>query len=723
MTEDTTDFSTDWRFHPGDAEGAEQIDFDDAGWTEVVLPHSWNAEDTFTPGRGYYRGAGWYRKRFDLPAESAGKKAFVEFGAGFAVADVWINAQFAGHFMGGFTGFQVDATPFVGQGENLVAVKLDNSHDPDVLPGKEVPDYNLYGGLYREATLVIKDRLYIPQHGVTITTPSVWSYVATVCVEVAVQNEDDDAKECACAVSVNAPNGNTVAEARETRQIEAQSGAVFTLELPEIPDPALWSPDSPNIHTAHVAVTHGTSVKDSIAVRFGIRWFRFAEQKGFALNGRRLQLRGVNRHQDYPGLGNAVPRRLQVRDAELIKEMGANFVRTSHYPQHPAFLDACDRLGILVYEEIASWQHIGGERFFDNAEAMLREMIARDKNHPSIILWGLLNEGRSRELFDRLNAAAHEADPTRPTIYAENRPEEGKELGTVFVPDVLGINYKVPHLDEIRAALPGLNLLSSEHTNADHAQRGELDAEISQAEKLKADLDAIEARSFMAGSALWSMHDYGTDYEPVWPIQHSGILDAHRLPKEGYHYLRIRWSAKPTVHICGHWTWPGHEGATRTVTVLTNCDIVELFHNGRSLGPRMGRGMTQWDVPYEPGDLQAVGHKDELIVSHTVRTARAPAELKLEALPDKLVADGSDAAQLTVRVVDIEGVTVPQAGEEVAFDVEGPGVLRGIGGQPRVALIAGVGRTIVQATTIPGLIMVRALYPGLDIASIKLAAS
>ncbi|HEO69885.1 MAG TPA: hypothetical protein ENN80_01380, partial [Candidatus Hydrogenedentes bacterium] len=459
LPRDIRDFSRDWRFRLGDVADGESAALDDRDWALVTLPHTWNADDTFTPTRGYHRGVGWYRKRFMLPDEARGKKVFIEFDAAFAVAEVWVNGEHMGPFMGGFTGFSLDATPYLDLGVNLIAILVNNTHDPDVLPGRETPDYNLYGGLYREARLVIRDRLHIPEHGVVLTTPTVSDHIATLSAGVLVHNEREEAEEYTCTVSVLDAERRLVIEKREAQWLQAGSERVVLFQFPGIRRPHLWSPEDPYVHTVVTTVEQGKTIVDNDLQPLGFRWYEFTRDAGLVFNGKPLKLRGVNRHQDYPGLGNALPQRLQVRDAEIIKGMGANFVRTSHYPQHPAFLAACDFLGLLVYEEIASWQYIGGERFKRNAEAMLRQMIARDRNHPSVILWGLLNEGRDRDFFARLSAAAHRADPTRPTIYAENRPEEGKQLGSVSTPDVLGINYKLPHIDDIRKALPDARLL------------------------------------------------------------------------------------------------------------------------------------------------------------------------------------------------------------------------------------------------------------------------
>jgi beta-galactosidase len=443
-----------------------------------------------------------------------------------------------------------------------------------------------------------------------------------------------------------------------------------------------------------VTLTAGGEAADQVESRFGLRWYEFDRDRGFILNGEQLRLVGMNRHQDYPGLGNALAPRLQRADAEIIKAMGANFIRMSHYPQHPAFLDACDELGICLYAEIASWQFIGGPKFFDNAEAMLRAMIRRDANHPSIILWGLLNEGRNKPLFERLNAAAHEEDSSRPTVYADNNIEEGIERGTVWVPDVLGINYEIDRLDALREKLPGRKLLCSEHANAVTRDPADPVERAQQTDRINGELEILGARPWMTGSALWCMHDYGTDYEVSRPVQRSGALDEYRRPKESFYLLCARWRKDPVVHIEGHWNHA--PGETRQVRVYTNCETVALRLNGKELGSRGDGFVRTWEVPFEPGVLEAVGVKGGVEARHEVRTHGAPAKLLLEAGAETLDAAG-DACWLTAALYDSKGARVLSGQHEVTFTASGPVRIRGVGGRPVVSTIAGVAQIAITA--------------------------
>ncbi len=718
---DTLQFSMGWRFRLGeydDPGGGQSIRIFDQGdgWDPVNLPHSFNAENTFVPVRGYYRGIGWYRKHLQLSQEQVSRKVFLEFAAAFSVADLWVNENHIGQFMGGFTGFSADVTPFVHPGDNLVAVKVTNAHDPDVLPGKDIPDYDLYGGIYRKATLVIKNRLYIPQYGIRVTTPKVSESAAVVHVTAKARNDYPNQRTCNAVIQLRDPAGTVVAEKTLGATLAPGVDKTFDVTFDPITNPALWSVDNPRLYTCRVRLNDGDNPSDEDSTTFGIRWYEFKENDGFFLNGKRVEIRGMNRHQDYPGLGNALLHHNQVRDAEILKETGANFVRCSHYPQHPVFLDACDRLGILVYEEIATWQYIGGEQFIRNAEAMMRQMIARDANHPSIILWGMMNEGRSKEMFERLKAVAHSADPTRLTVYAENNPDEGMKLGTVEVPDVLGINYQTERIDKLHAALPHCRLVTSEHSNVS-AVRGDYDGEMKQLDQVKANLDILESRRYMAGSTLWCMHDYGTDYFPVWPEQHSGALDSTRLPKELWYYLKSRWTTEPMVHLCGHWTWPGQEGKPRIVTVVTNCPSVELFLGDRSQGVRKGENPMRWTVDYERSPLKAVGACGGHELTDELRPAGPPAKVDISANPGTIEVIHTDVSEITLSIRDAQGTLVPASGE-VHFDVAGPGVLRGVAGAPAAKIAAGLGRIILQTGTAPGDITVTAHFENLPPASV-----
>jgi len=693
----------------------------------VNLPHTWNATDSFTPSRGYWRGVGWYRKTFLTQKEWRGRRVLLELAGFFCTAQVWLNQKCIRYDEDGFTGQFYDLTQFLnpaGQ-ENTLAIRIDSRHDPELLPGREVPDYLLYGGIYREVRLHLTSHTHIAEQGISFTTPEVSPEHALCRIATEITGLAPDTLPVHSVHKIHCilldPDGNPAGEI----STDFHTPGTIHQDI-HLRNPRLWSVDEPQLYMLiselQAQTSQGWTLIDRMETPVGIRFFEFQVNGDFLLNGKKVLLRGVNRHQDIGGLGNAMPKRLQALDAELIKDLGGNFVRLSHYPQHPDFLDACDRLGILAYAEIASWQHIGGARFMSNAESMMRAMIRRDRNHASILLWGLLNEGRSKSLFERLHIVAHECDPTRPTVYAENEPEEGLRLGTVDIPDVLGLNYKLPHLDELRAMLPDKKLFSSEHTNADFCKRGNWELEDRYLTRLEADLEILAAHPFMAGGTLWCMHDYATDYAPTWPHHFSGVMDHVRLYKEPAYLLRAWWRTDLNVHIAGHWTFPGEEGREKTVRVLSNGDWVELCLNNTSLGAKSGGRMLEWNVPYQPGKLVARAWRGQETVEHILETGGPASALLLTADPDEILADAQDAALVTVCLVDAQGRRVPE-NRAVALAIDGPAALRTVGGLPVVLLSAGVGRFAVQSSGESGRVTIRAGTIGASESRVEIQAA
>ena len=683
------DFRSNWRFRLGDVKGADDPGLDDSKWDRATLPHSFNAGDTFVQKRGYYRGPAWYRKTFSTPRR--GRRVFIRFDAAWGKVQVFLNGVDLGLFKDGLTGFELELTRHLVGGDNLLAIRVDNSHDPSILPGKPIPDYNIYGGLCGEVWLVEKSTVFFPWRSLIITTPEVNADRAIVDVVSGVVGHGAG-REARAQATITDAGGKTIAETGEVLPGLTDS---FSFHI-EVPSPSLWSPDEPNLYRIDMDLFIDGEVVDSQHERFGIREFRFDENQGFSLNGERLQLRGVNRHQDFPGLGNALTPGLNRLDARLIKEMGGNFVRTSHYPQSPHFLGACDELGILVYEEITSWQFIGGEDFLASADSQMAAMVRRDRNHPSVILWGMMNEGRSKKMFERLKQTSMENDPTRPTIYADNKLGDGVSQGTVFIPHVLGINYKLESIDAFHSAYPNIKLLVSEHTNADNTVRGDGEIERIQSERISADLDIIESRAFISGSVLWSMHDYGTDYEPVWPLQKSGVLDAYRNPKEAYHMIKSRWGREPFIHLASDWCRGHSPGDEVDVRVYSNCPEVELVLNGDSLGERTGENPARWTVVYSPGELMALGRDGTgRQVEDLMASPGEPEGIDLSPTPG-IAADGGDVVIVGARVIDAEGNTVPGYGDPITFELKGPGEIIGIGGSPSQIPLNGLANILVR---------------------------
>lgn len=641
-----------WRFHKGAVDQGCEAGLDDSRWETVSIPHTWNVDDSFdTRGSddgfditfGYYRGPAWYRKTIFVPKEDEGRRLHVRFEAANKVADVWVNGQHVGNHIGGYSGFQFDITPYVAFGEeNLIAVRVDNSYNYDIPP--QSADYTMYGGIYRDAYLVKTAPAYIRR--AQIATPEVSDERAALVTTALLVNTAETEFTGELEIVITDPHGVEVAATSVPVALGAGSSGEVAAHVKDLPRPLLWSPDSPSLYAARVRLKQEHAVADAITERFGLRWFSFDPDKGFFLNGKRLQLKGVNRHQDRQGYGNALPNSLHVKDIEMIKSMGANFLRLAHYPQDPAVLDACDRLGLLVWEEIPVVRSVGKERFRENAKVMLREMITEHYNHPSVIVWGLMNEVIRRqpkdqlhwsvELCQELHDLAHQLDPYRKTVQAQYK-EEGTNIGDIT--DIRGWNRYFgwyygsfedfgPFIDEERQRYPHRMLIISEYgagsgrgRHVETPARGDFSEEW-QVAFHKAYWRQISERPWIAGSCAWLMFDFASDEKggSIRHINQKGLVDFGRNPKDVFYFYQSVWTEEPMVYIVSH-TWlerSGERGESKAIEVFSNCDRVELFLNEVSLGSKTAP--FTWDVVFEEGKngLHAVGMKEDTAVEDAI---------------------------------------------------------------------------------------------------------
>ena len=430
-----------WKFKrqasPGSATepefvGAEQFDYNDSSWARVWLPHTCDASaDNPFVTSGHFRGIGWYRKNFEVPWEQGDRRFRLQFKGVFQVAEVWVNGQPAGQHVGGYTSFGFDVTESLVRGrQNLVAVKVDDVLNPFVAPAQETNVAN-YGGIYRTVSLQAMNSLHVRHNGVWVTVEGN-EKAPIVRVRTWVLNQSQSPRAVRLEHRVAGSDGEPGADLYASATVQPGEEKFFDQRTQVLTGPHFWSPDSPYLYQMVTTVWQGERDVDRCATRFGIRFLRHDTARGFVLNGLPINLHGVNRRQDYGFLGDAVPEAIAVRDVRLMKEMGVNFLRTSHYPQDPAVLEACDQLGILVWEEVPNIKvHVyhppedGGEPVYttrfprplvDNIEQQLKEMVERDRNHPSIIIWGLaddLSRYQYPEDFVELSNAAHALDPTR----------------------------------------------------------------------------------------------------------------------------------------------------------------------------------------------------------------------------------------------------------------------------------------------------------------------
>jgi beta-galactosidase len=734
-----TSFDEDWSFAKGDFSDAPSASFVESGWSKLNVPHDWSIAGPFSQnepsgGSGGYAptGIAWYRKEFHLDRQFAHKRLSILFDGVYQQSEVWINGQSLGMRPYGFISFGYDFTPWVHFGEqpNLLAVRVDNSLQPN-------SRWYTGSGIYRHVWLVVTDPLHIAEWGTAITTPEVQADRAVVEIVTRVENGSDAAAECELTTVLRNAAGESAATDTVQARIAAGGEFLFKQRL-VVGNPALWSTKTPMLYTAHQSLSRQGTEVDSDSTHFGIRRIEFDVDRGFLLNGEHVKLNGVCLHGDGGAVGTAVPERVWERRLELLKEMGCNAIRCSHNPPAPEFLDLCDGLGFLVMDEaFDEWREPKGQtpqygyhKYFDEwAERDVLAMIARDRNHPSIVIWSAGNEvpdqtaPRGPETARKLVDLFHATDPTRlVTVACDQIAAEPKQAAQEFLDtlDVVGYNYadrwrdrREKYYSIDRHDFPRRRLIGTE-TEAMRDVRGvyrigpsaavfgqfasNVSLEVEQMQKF------IQTYDYVSGDFFWT----GIDYlgEARWPsrVATSGVLDTCGFRKDAYYLYQSLWTSTPMLHLFPHWNWKGHEGEIVQVTCYTNCDTVELFLNGKSFGvkgyefPRVGMAgrygnypararvvqttadlHLSWDVPYEAGTLRAVGTRDGQVAQTVeVSTTGDPAAIRMTADRGAIDMSWRDVAHVTVEVVDRQGRVVPDAANGIAFSLDGPGRIVGV---------------------------------------------
>src|SRR5271157_395586 len=717
---------------------AHHPEYDDAGWDAINLPHTWNAYDSMDEAPGYWRGIGWYRKHFKLASQHSGKAVFLEFEGASSVAEFWLNGQRVGEHKGGYTSFEMDVTDHVkfGDADNVLTVKVDNLFR-DTLPPTVKTDYTFYGGIYRDVWLRISELTYVSD--VFWFTPSVSEQAAELRVQSRVVSKALRTVELTLVHEVLDPNGGLVKSLSIPVQIPPREAREIAQDVGAVANPQLWSPDSPHLYRIRTSLLDGSRPVDTLENPLGFRWFKFDAQRGFLLNGKRVQLQGTTWHQVYPGMGNALPNSRHVKDMEIIRAMGVNFWRTSHYPHAPATMEASDRLGLMVWEELPVNKEIGNPpEYIANCLTMANEMIRRDHNHPSIMVWGIAGEVNAPpRVAKKVIAAVAERyrhlDPSRPVGMHEPRGDEMEALV-----DVVGLGVG-KETDDKHQRFPNRPYLTAEYAASTMGRGiygGGPESEDLACKNHEEYLRQLNLRPWMAGGAIWHQFDYeGETYDTVIPhIVSFGMCDLWRIPKDVYYFYQSQWTAKPMVRICGHWTWPGAEGQARSVEVFSNAREVELFLNGKSLGSKsdaseagLAHPPRVWTVPYQPGTLKAVARHEGKETSDERQTAGPPHRLVLEADARELESGNPESfAYLTARVVDENGTIVPWAEVPITFTSAGPGELLrqtwlGHGAGWTLDSVAGMAQMAFQATDRTGHSTISAYSPGLRRGRIEIA--
>ncbi|MCH5335119.1 MAG: DUF4982 domain-containing protein [Alistipes sp.] len=782
-----------WRFHAGEAEGAAATQFDDSAWQEVTVPHDWAIYGPFDSGNDRqtvaivqnfeteatsktgrtgglpYVGVGWYRTHFDVPGFGDDKSVMLVFDGAMSEARVSVNGTEAAFHPYGYSTFACDVSHLINPGgrDNVLAVRLENRPESSRwYPG---------AGLYRNVHLITSGRVRIPFGGIFITTPQAGSEAATV--EVSVEIPEAEGSLSLSTRIVDAA-GRTVAQAESP----AVSGSRTVLRL-EVPAPALWSPETPNLYHAVTSLAVDGRESDRSTDRFGIRTIDFTPEHGFRLNGMQRKIRGVCNHHDLGPLGAAVNVAALRRQLTMLKDMGCDAIRTAHNMPAPELVRLCDEMGfMMMIEPFDEWDiakcRNGYHRFFDEwAERDVAGMVRRDRNSPSVIMWSIGNEvpsqcapgGSATAAF--LRDICHREDPTRPVTCGMDQVKCIADNGFGAEMDIPGFNYRLHVYEYAYERLPQGLVLGSETSSTvssrgvykfpverqmnkvhDDLQCSSYDVEYCWWSNLPDDDFAMsDDKPWVIGQFVWTGFDYlgePTPYDGHWPNHSSmfGIIDLASIPKDRYYLYRSLWnSSSPTLHVLPHWTWPGREGELTPVFVYTSYPSAELLVNGRSQGIRsknsdmepgsLGRYRLIWDhVRYEPGEIRVRAFEaDGTVAAETsLRTAGEPAAIRLEADRTCIGADGKDLAYITVSIVDAEGNLCPHEGREVRFEVEGAGRFRAAANGnpssldlfhlPRMHAFNGMLTAIVQSSCSRGGITLTASADGLEPAKIELRA-
>ncbi|OHX68546.1 beta-galactosidase [Flammeovirga pacifica] len=731
MTE--TLLKENWRFSKGDFETAKNVDFNDSEWEKVKVPHDWAIKGPFDKkhdaqrvailqdgekmpteksgrtGALPYMGTAWYRLKFDTPKRLNQEKVLIHFDGAMSEAKVYVNGHYIGEHPYGYGYFYFDITQYLKEGsQNTLAVRLHNEPKSSRwYPG---------AGIYRKVKLITKQQNSIKRWGNTITTPIVSPVKAKVVVKTKTIGQVDEVK-----TTIKTLNGKIIISSISKESFDGEYENTLAVERPE-----LWSPEHPNLYQMVTTTFVKGHQTDEIIEKFGFRSISFTSDKGFELNGVRRKIKGVCLHHDLGPLGTAINRSALKRQLVMMKEMGADAIRTAHNMPSIEQLELCDELGLMVVaESFDEWKKAkvdnGYHRFFDEwAEIDVQHLVRATKNHPSIIMWSSGNEvpdqwgneGVKRAKW--LQDIFHKEDPTRPVTVGMDQVEAVMANGFGAIMDVPGLNYRTQLYEEAHEKFPQGFVLGSETASTvssrgvyhfpvkeykvkkhDDFQSSSYDMEACPWSNLPED-DFILQDDFdwVLGEFVWTGFDYlgePSPYNEEWPSRSSyfGICDLAGIPKDRFYLYKSRWNTQEeTLHILPHWNWEGREGKVTPIYVYTNYNKAELFINGVSQGvrikdktKRLDRYRLRWmDTKYEAGVVKVVAYNDndEIVVTEEIKTAGKPHHLRLEADRSTIKADGEDLSFVTVTVVDKNDNPCPTANIQLDFEVKGNSTFKAV---------------------------------------------
>lgn len=739
MTYDNAKAGTSW--------GAAAPSFDDAAWRVVNLPHDWAVENEVNPNaniaQGYReRGIGWYRRTFKLAQQDKGKFIELQFDGISTYATFWVNGTVLHRNFCGYTSMYIDITPYAKYGDNIntIAVRVDaNPQEGWWYEG---------AGIYRNTWLVKRSPLYIITDGVFAHPVKTENGKWQIPVEVTLNNISHKVANADIEVSLYDAAGNLVIAEKQTQTIGVFRTTPAKLTL-DANNPTLWDIEHPVLYTVKTVVKQDGAVVDELTTKCGFRTVRFDKDKGFFLNDKNFKIKGVCNHQDHAGVGVAIPDAIWKFRLRKLKEMGVNAYRVAHNPPSKEFLNICDSMGMMVFDE---------NRVFNTSPENTRQMewlIRRDRNHPSVILWSVFNEEPMQatengyEMARRMSDVVKQLDTSRPVTAAMNGGFFSP-LNVGYAVDLVGTNYQIKDYDRFHKEFPNRPFTSSEDGSA-FMTRGEFKSDKDKHISSSYDTDAapwgathrrawkeVATRPFMAGCFYWTGFDYRGEPTPFqWPSVSSvfGIMDLCGFPKNAFYIHQAQWiDDKPVLNIAPHWNWPADTiGKPIQVMVMSNADSVLLKLNGKIIGgQKVDRyEMNSWNVAYQPGKLEAFAYtKGKLVAKAQVNTTTEAVQVRLT--PDRKCLDGNgtDAIPITVEVVDAKGRAVPTAQHMITFSITGPAEIIGVGnGNPTCheadkasqrSLFNGLAQVIIQSTEASGEVVLTATTLGLKPAKISI---
>ncbi len=699
---------TNWRFALGDQAEAKAASFDDSTWRRLDVPHDWSIEGEYSATNSTAAfcahlpsGIGWYRRVLEMPESWHGRLVTLEFEGVYMNSEVWLNGERVGGRPYGYSTFTCDLTARLKPGRNLLAVRVDNSLEPSAR-------WYHGCGIYGHVRLTATDPVHVPTGGVFVQTPTIAPSAALVRVAVEINNDSAVAADLEVQLELVAPNGASVASATTKAGVAAKAATSLKQDL-DVKQPALWSLQSPTLYSLKTRVLRAGKVVDELTTPFGIRSLKFDANTGFSLNGQNLKLKGVCEHQGCSPMGAAMPEALLQRRLQQLKDMGCNAIRVAHNPQLPAFYDLCDRVGLLVMDEIFDGWHrkapqdYGGRFFETEWQRDVTDWVRRDRNHPSVVFWSIGNETGKTDTH-KMTELIHSLDGTRPTtggaviygvdvagfnggIVPNDAVLEAYHRDNPGIPIVM---TEEPHSFQTRSFYRTQNEVFRDRDNLPHYAEPEVFSGGHSAYRSSYDnvgRRLVARNSWKRTASLpWVMGEFrwtGFDYlgEAAWAGTtllarefNFGVLDLAGFPKDHFYFYQSVWTDQPMVHLLPHWSHPGLEGKTIPVVAYANAEEVELFQDGKSFGrkPRSELFECVWQVPYRPGELKAVAYRAGKPVAETLqRTAGIASKLQLTTDNEMLKADRNDLALVTLAVCDARGTFVPDAESRIGLSLLG----------------------------------------------------